>query len=117
MRDVRKLLVLLLLVVALPLRGYAALAADLCADHHGGAAAAHAGHQDSSSGHEHEAPEGPSSASSICSHCASCSVGASVAPEAKQISLPVAGSDRIPFFDRRKSGYVPDHPERPPLVS
>ena len=117
MRNFRKLLVLLLLVVALPLRGYAALAVDLCAGHNGGAAGAHAGHHDPSSDHEHEAPDGPSATSSSCSHCASCSVGASVAPEAKQISLPVAGSDRIPFFDQHKSGYVPDHPERPPLVS
>jgi hypothetical protein len=107
-------LLILLLVAALPLRGYAALAGDICEGHHGGgAAAAH----DHGSGHEHGAPDGSSSISSSCSHCASCSVGASVAPEAKQITLPIAGSDRIPFFDRRKPGHVPAHPERPPLTS
>ncbi|HEX5611650.1 MAG TPA: hypothetical protein VFX67_03290 [Burkholderiales bacterium] len=108
---------LLLLVAALPLRGYAALAADVCTGHHGGVVSAHAAQHDHDADHPHEAPETNTSTSSGCSHCASCSVGATVAPEAKQISLPVAGADRIPFFDRRKPGHVPDHPERPPLVS
>lgn len=117
MRSAVRFLILLLLVAALPLRGYTALAADICAGHHGGAMAAQATDHEHGSDHGHEAPDHPSSSSSSCSHCASCSVGASVAVEAKQITLPVAGSDRIPFFDRRKSGYVPDHPERPPLVS
>ncbi len=116
MRSLSRLLILLLLVAALPLRGYAALAADVCADHHGGTVAAHS-HHDHGSDHKHEAPDGNSSTSSICSHCASCSVGASVAPEAKPITLPIAGNDRIPFSDRRKPGHVPAHPERPPLVS
>lgn len=114
MRNLCKFLVLLLLVAALPLRGYAALAGDLCADHHGGAAAAHADHHDQGSHHGHKGTrDGTSSGSSSCSH----SVGASVASDVKQINLAVGSADRIPFVDRRKPGYVPDHPERPPLVS
>jgi hypothetical protein len=33
------------------------------------------------------------------------------------VAVLIAGTDRIPFFDARRAGYVPDHLERPPLVS
>ena len=115
MRVIVRILIVLLVAAALPLRGYAAVAADLCAEHHGGAQSVQL--------HDHGSPDAPAghggehSSTSSCSHCASCSVGASVAPEAKHLTLPVAGSGRIPFLDYRKPAHVPDHPDRPPLVS
>jgi hypothetical protein len=118
-RGAFRILILLLIVVALPLRGYAAVAAELCAAHHGGAQAVHAAEHDHDSAHETVGHDGdhPSSVS-ICSHCASCSVGTSLAPDsAHPVAAVVAGADRIPFFDARKPGHVPDHPDRPPLVS
>jgi hypothetical protein len=118
-RGLLKILIVLLIAAALPLRGYAAVAAELCAGHHGGAPAVHAAEHDHDSTHETVGHDGehPSSLS-ICSHCASCSVGSSLAPDsAHPVPAFITGADRIPFLDVRKSGYVPDHPDRPPLVS
>ena len=119
MRRLCKILLLLVIVAALPLRGYSASVADFCAHHHEGASAGHASHDDHGPDHEHTTPANdPSSGSSVCSHCASCSVGASLAPqEAKSVTLPVGGAARIPFIDARKPGHVPEHLERPPLFS
>jgi hypothetical protein len=121
-KGMYRILTVLLVVAALPLRGYAALAADLCADHGGKATTGQA----SEHNHDHGAADDPKSSgntdhhstASVCSHCAACSVGASLAPDAsKAVTALPGGADRIPFFDTRKPGYVPDHPERPPLVS
>ena len=118
MQGVARILIVLLIVAVLPLRGYAAVAADLCAEHHAGAQAGHL-HD-----HEHESTDGQAghggehSSTSICSHCASCSVGASFAAEsAQQVSALIGGARRIPFFDARKPVHVPFHLDRPPLVS
>jgi ABC-type Zn2+ transport system substrate-binding protein/surface adhesin len=124
-RGVLRIVIVLLIATALPLRGFAAVAAELCADHHGGAQATHAAGHDHESGHEHESSHDSSgndgehhSTASICSYCASCSVGTSLAPDsAHPVAALVAGADRIPFFDARKPGYVPDQLDRPPLVS
>ena len=119
MRSFCKILILLLVVAALPLRGYAAVPADLCAEHHGGAVVSHAEGHDHNSDHGAGAPDaGHSPTAAGCSHCASCSVGASLAPEpVRPVATAPAGAARIPFFDARISGHVPDHPHRPPLVS
>jgi hypothetical protein len=117
-RNAFRILIVLLIVTALPLRGFAAVAAELCAGHHGGAEPAHA------ADHDHDHDSSPDTLGrdgdhpSICSHCASCSVGATLAPDTpRSVSAVIRGADRIPFFDVRKPGYVPDHLDRPPLVS
>ena len=118
MKGVARILVVLLIVAVLPLRGYAAAAADLCAEHHGGAQAEHVHDHDHESTIAQSGHGGEHSSTSICSHCASCSVGASFAAEsAPQLSALIGGADRIPFFDARKPVHVPDHLDRPPLVS
>ena len=120
MRSVCRILIVLLVVAVLPLRGYAAVAAELCAGQHGGTQAAHAADHDHGHESDHGAPEqgGDVPTNSICSHCASCTVGASLAPDVTHpVAVLIAGTDRIPFFDARRAGYVPDHLERPPLVS
>jgi len=118
MRNVSSALILLLMLVALPLRGYTAVAAELCAAHHGGALATDAAEHDHDSAHEQGGQDGdhPSTAS-VCSHCATCSVGASLAPDsARPVAVHSAGADRIPYFGARTSGHVPEHLDRPPLA-
>jgi hypothetical protein len=116
MRNVSRALILLLMLVALPLRGNAAVAAELCAAHHGGAQVASAVEHDSAREHAGHDGDHPSTAS-VCSHCATCSVGASLAPDsARPVAVFHAATDRIPFFGARTSGHVPDHLDRPPLA-
>lgn len=117
MRSVARILIVLLVVAALPLRGYAAVAAEFCAGGHGAVQAQGVEHDHhhspgDMSGHDGDRHSTPSS----CSHCASCSVGATLAADSTQdVSIPPSSTDRIPFFDARKPGYVPEHPDRPPL--
>jgi hypothetical protein len=118
MRNVSRALILLLMLVALPLRGYAAVAAELCAMHDGGAQAAQAAEHDHDSAHEQGGQNGdhPSTAS-VCSHCAACSVGASLAPDsARPVAVFHASAGRIPFFGACTSGHVPQRLDRPPLA-
>lgn len=110
-------MIVLLVVAALPLRSYASVTADLCAVHGGMQASPELEHDhgsaDDLSGRagEHHAT------TSTCSHCASCSVGATLAADlTRRVVLIPNGADLIPFFDARKLGHVPDHPDRPPLV-
>jgi len=119
MRNAFRILTVLLIVTALPLRGYAAVAAELCAGHHGGAQPAHAAEHEHESTHETVGHDGDHpSGVSICNHCASCSVGTSLASDpALPVAALIAGAVRIPFFDVRKPGYVPDPLDRPPLGS
>ena len=118
MRGISRFLIVLLMLVALPLRGYAAVAAELCEAHHGGAPAAHALDHDHASGHEHGAHEGDRhSLAFVCSTCSTCAAGASLAPDSiRPIELVFAVADRIPFFGRQASGHVPDRLDRPPLA-
>ena len=118
MQGVARILIALLIVAALPLRGYAAVAADLCAQHHGGAQSEHAQDHDHGSTDAQSGHGGEHSPTSTCSHCASCSVGVSfLSDSAPILNALIGGADRIPFFDARKPVHVPDHLDRPPLIS
>ena len=115
------IVLLALLFAALPMRGYAGVLMSLCEAQHGGAPAAqeHA-HEHGDSHHDDTADSGgvPTHAASMCSVCASCCAGASLAPDApRAAAAQVTGSDRIAFFDRSSSGFVPEHLDRPPLAS
>jgi hypothetical protein len=120
-RRTCRIVLLGLLFAALPLRGYAGVLTALCESHHGGAAVAENHMHEHADSHHHDSDEdagGPSHAASVCSICASCCAGASLAPDAPRVAVvqsPV--SDRIAFFDRRNSGYVPEHLDRPPFAS
>jgi len=116
-----RIVLLVMLLAALPLRGYAGVLMALCESHHGGAAVAEDHMHEHADSHHHDSDEGaggPSHAASVCSVCASCCAGASLAPDAPRVAVvqsPV--SDRIAFFDRPTSGHVPEHLDRPPLAS
>lgn len=124
-----KVLILLVALVALPLRGMAAVAMWHCAqdqrdamsvsvDEHAGHRGAHA----DGSGHDsasHEAPDGhpATHAASACSACAACCAGAAVVPAAlTSFSFAPIGASRIPYAEQRFTGFVPAQPDRPPLV-
>jgi len=117
-----RIVLLALLFVALPMRGYAGVLVSLCETHHGGSPAAQEHthqHERGESHHDDTADSGavPTHAASMCSVCASCCAGASLAPDApRAAAVQVSGSDRITFFDRSSSGFVPEHLDRPPLA-
>ena len=118
MRRVAKFLIVLLLLGGLPLRGYAAVAAERCEAHHGGTPGAHTAEHDHGPAHEHEAnDDGHHSMTSVCSLCATCSVGGSLAPDsAHTVAVLPPVADRIPFVGKQASGHVPGRLDRPPLA-
>ena len=137
-----KTLILLVALVALPLRGMAAVAMMHCAQGNERGAvsqsAAHGGGHDHGDhaalesaevadhtalhGHEpgsHEDSSGHSSSpvATACSACAACCIGGAVAPSAWQsLSFAPIGASRIPFAEQRFTGFVPAQPDRPPLL-
>ncbi len=122
MRRIASILIVLLVLAALPLRGYAALALALCEKQHGGTPLTH--HVESHPGLTLEpAVSGPGPAeglpgSSLCSMCAGCCVGASLVVDAAQpILLEAPVPERIPFLGVAVSGHVPPPLARPPLLS
>ena len=130
-----KTLILLLALIALPLRGVAAVAMCNCAqDQHAAIAMSmdqsadhdshdHAGdHTHDASGHDAAGHGGNSDhqsapAVSACSACTACCVGGAVVPSAwiSFSSAPI-GASRIPFLEQRFTGVVPAQLERPPLL-
>lgn len=119
MRGIGKILIVLLVLAALPLRGYAAIAAGLCDAHHGGLAAAHAAAHDHTGDYGDDSHAGnaePAGFASVCSLCDTCSVGGSLAPDAVHtVAFVPAGASAIPFCGFAASGRVPDTLDRPPL--
>ena len=137
-----KTLILLVALVALPLRGMAAVAMMHCAegnergavsqqaahgsghDHADHAAmesaevadpAAHHGHEPGSQEGSTDHPSSP--VATACSACAACCIGGAVAPSAWQsLSFAPIGAGRIPFAEQRFTGFVPAQPDRPPLL-
>lgn len=121
MRRVLKYLLMLLIVAAMPLRGYATVAAGMCDAHHGGTVTLHAAVHEYAGGHSHEPDTGnqseASNFASVCSLCASCCGGATLALD----SLPAVttspySAGPIPFDSRAAPGHVPETLVRPPLA-
>lgn len=121
MKRACRIVLLVMLFAALPLRGYAGALTAPCESHHGGVAAAQEHVHEHGGSHHDDSGDGggaPVHAASVCSICASCCAGASLAPDAPLVTLPrSAGTDRIVFLERRSSGFVPEHLDRPPLAS
>jgi hypothetical protein len=120
MKRVARFLLLVLLLAAMPLRGYGGELMALCEAHHGGAGTAqdHVHEHDDSQLHDSgDGGSAPAHTASVCSICASCCAGASLAPDAPRLAVFQApGSYRIAYFDCRVSGFVPEHLDRPPLA-
>ena len=115
-----RLLMLVLLLAALPSRGYAGELMAPCGAHHGGSAAAQEHVREHGDRYHDDSGDGgtPAHTASVCSICASCCAGASLAPDANTlVTFPAPGFDRISFFDRPVSGFDPEQFDRPPLTS
>ena len=119
MKRASRIILLVMLLAALPLRGYAGVLTALCESHHGGAAVAEGQAHEHGDSHHHDADDNnddPSHVASVCSVCASCCASASIAPDMKiAVAYQFPDSNPIPFFGRQVSGFVPGHLDRPPL--
>ena len=119
MKRASRIILLVMLLAALPLRGYAGVLMALCESGHGGAPVAEEHAHEHGDSHHSDAAGGagsPSHAASVCSVCASCCASAGLAPETNQgVVFQAPDTDRIPFFGHQVSGFDPDHLDRPPL--
>lgn len=121
MRVKVRALMLVLMLLAMPLRGYAAAVKDFCDAHHSGSQAAHHDAHEHAGEHENGAHGGDkdhAGGASHCGLCSTCSVGASlVSDPLPPIASITATSPRIPFLAQFSPGVSLDHPDRPPLAS
>ena len=119
MKYAIRIALFVMLLAALPLRGYAGVLTALCESHHGGAAVAEDHAHKHGDSHHHGADEdagNQSHAASVCSICASCCASAGLAPETNHgIVFQTPDTNRIPFVDRQVPGFVPEQLDRPPL--
>ncbi len=119
MKHAFRMVLLVLLFAALPLRGYAGALMGPCESHLGGVTATpeHVHDEGSHHGNSGDGDESPPHGASVCSICASCCASAGLVQDAALVALPqAAGSGRIAFLDRRSSGFVPGNLDRPPLA-
>ncbi|MFY9315926.1 MAG: hypothetical protein WAO95_10245 [Burkholderiales bacterium] len=122
MKRIVRVVLLVMLFAALPLRGYPAALMALCGGFHDGGTAAAEHVRESGDEHRHEPSDNGGGilthAASVCSVCASCCASAGLAPRLIQgVMFQPPGAFRIPFLDYRFSGFVPESLDRPPLVS
>lgn len=116
MQGVSRILIVLLMLVALPLRGYAA---ELCPTRHGELPVSHASAHDQVAEHKHGSEAGNfghADSASVCGQCTTCCVGASLAPDERAlVAVAPTRATAIPFDGLAASGRVPDTLDRPPL--
>jgi hypothetical protein len=131
-KSVARFLLIALLLVATPLRGYAAAAMIGCAGHAGGETALHEhGPRSNAGGHEHHvhadahasshadqhdhdhSTHSPSSGS--CSACGACCVGAALTASSPVLAVTAARSSPIPFHPQSFRGVVLEVFDPPPL--
>lgn len=112
-------LLLLLLLVALPLRGLAVDWAGACeAQDRGIAHALHDGCDESPHAGHGEVPDGDGSAGNhgSCSHCAACAASAPMLSDSgRQVSIGPGQGSSILFLARQVPSGIPERLERPPL--
>ena len=119
MPRIAKLMILLLMLAALPLRGYATAVKDLCDAHHGGPAQQQVLHEHSGEhGHDgHNDDTSQSGTASLCSLCSVCSVGApAVSDSLRPVAFGAAAALRIPFLLRFGAEPSLERLDRPPLA-
>lgn len=119
MRLVPRLLLTIMLLLALPLQGFAAAAMMSCAPSHHGLpgsavvhedAAPHAHHHDS----DHDPASTPSRGKHACSACAACCIGGALMPSA--LRLPPDFSTHLRPLPVRvpPPAFITEGTERPP---
>jgi hypothetical protein len=112
-RDIRRFIAALLIALALPIQGMAAVSAGVCM----GAGGHDSGHGHEATAHDHHAAqgEGEESSEAHCPPCVSCCAAAFIAP-----SLQIAFPEAVPVAaiaapQHWIAGAPPDNPDRPPL--
>jgi hypothetical protein len=129
MSQAFRIILIALLVLALPLRGYAATAMQTCQLSHHGQTASVAPHHSHDHGgqaghsahgaqhdHKHDGADGSGAPShETCSACGACCLGASAAPPFVPALMFTSRSSPIPFLAWTFSSVVLDNAERPPL--
>jgi hypothetical protein len=141
MNKIARWLVILLLVMAMPLRGYAASAMVACGEAHGSKATSSHVHADGQEhrhvssdahpaahdhpAHEHASSHGQAQAdspassthgASACSACGACCLGLGLTAATHSAEEPAAGSPAIPFRSRNFQGVVLEVFDPPPLA-
>lgn len=130
MSSPARFLLILMLLCALPLQGFAATSMLSCApSHHGGArmeASAHAGeghHHDPSMHAAHPTDDGapvhgsdhaPAHGKYGCSACAACCIGGALASPAPLLPAPAHLHERPLPVPQPAAAFITDGPERPP---
>lgn len=125
MKTLLRQLLLLLVAIALPLQGFAAVTMGVCSgEHHGGAVAKvsvtnpqgaelHGHHQDGMTQHDHQhhgSPDKQDKQKTTCAACYAFSLPVSITlttPALPRADRPVAAASRF-------TAYQPDGLERPP---
>ena len=110
-----------LLLLALPLHGYAASTMVLCAaGHHRSTASADGGHDPAAhaaahhaAGHDNQAAK-PASVDAKCSACAACCTAVYLPTNVIDFTAPAPGPVRAVPEPTTLVGFVTDGPERPP---
>lgn len=120
MKRTCRILLFAFLLAALPLRGYAGMVMALCESQHGGAAVAETHMHEYGDSHRADSDQGaggPTHSASVCGVCASCCASAGLAvPSIQGVVIQTLGTSRVSSLDRQFAGFVPEHPERPPLA-
>ncbi|MBT9567438.1 MAG: hypothetical protein IV085_03990 [Thiobacillus sp.] len=120
MRSPFKRFLLFLMLLVLPLQGFASAAMLGCAFSHPAQTLQHAfdmqAMTDDSGATCHESePTGKVSPSKACSHCAACYLASALLVPAIDIVTIVPATHRIvSLADDAFTGHIPDSPERPP---
>lgn len=120
MRSHFKRFLLTVLLLAVPLQGFASAAMAGCAFSHPAQAIQHASDKqammDDSAAMCHEPkPAGKVPTSHDCTHCAACYLASALLVPTLDIAAIVPAAHRIaPRADDAFAGFIPDSPERPP---
>lgn len=132
MRSVFHTLLIWLMLLAVPVQGFAAASMLSCepiivsnavpADNYSDGHAHHHDHAQMSAGvdhtHHHQQNSSNHHAAGKCGACAACCIGASMtAPVALILPDMHVDSERITALDAFPSSIVPDYPDRPPQAS
>jgi hypothetical protein len=116
-RKLSRLLLLLVIALAVPLQGFAAVSAGLCmasGHHHSEQGPAAHDHDMGSIEHEHPADE-PSANNSHCPPCVSCCAAVAIAPAAEPRLPSVAPAAPVASKQYSMAGFLPEQLDRPPL--
>jgi hypothetical protein len=119
MRFVPRLLLIFMLLLALPLQGFAAAAMMSCAPSHHGVPASVAMHDGSAvHAHHHDSDRDPASTPShgkhACSACAACCIGGALAPSALRFSADLSTHLRPLLARVTPPAFITEGTERPP---